>query len=157
MSEKIEITKTGWEELQKEYRELIDVKRPEYKEQLQEARGQGDLSENADYDAARELQANVEARITEVENILHHCIVVDDTVAAKTVRVGSKVVIKDLRNNSEHTYIITSSTEAKPLEGKISKECPLGIALLHKKAKDIVTVKTRTEYQVELLSIEAAK
>ena len=83
MSDKIELTKKGYDALIKEYRDLIDNKRPEYKAQLKEAREQGDLSENADYDAARDMQAQVEGRIQQIEHDIHNCIIIDETKNCK--------------------------------------------------------------------------
>lgn len=153
MAEKIQLTKEGYENFQKELRQLIDVTREEVKRQLIEARAQGDLSENADYDAARARQAEVEGRIIELENILHNAIIIDEVKKnTRKVGLGSMVHIKDLRDNKEYFYTITGTSEANPSEGKISNECPLGRALIGQEKGKVITVKVKKEYQVEILS-----
>lgn len=133
-SEKILLTKKGVEELQEEFRNLIDVVRPNVIKDLQEARSQGDLSENADYDAARARQAEVEARIKQIEHILANVTIIDDKKGKtqKKIHVGSTVTYLDLSDNEEYTYTIVGSVEADPLNGKISNESALGVALIGK-------------------------
>lgn len=158
MVEKIQLTKEGYENFQKEYRQLIDVTREEVKRQLIEARAQGDLSENADYDAARARQAEVEGRIVELENILHNAIIIDENKKhSRKIALGSTIKIKNLSDGSEHIYTITGTSESNPTEGKISNECPLGRALIGQEKGKIVTVKAKKEYQVEILSTNVGK
>ena len=160
MADKVILTKAGKEELERELRELIDNTREEVKRQLAEARAQGDLSENADYDAARNRQAEVEGRINELENILSSAEIVDDDSkpSKKTNRValGSTVSIRFVETGREGKYIIVGTVESDPFNNKISNACPLGEALIGKVAGDIVEVKgPKNSYKVEVLKIGA--
>lgn len=151
-TEKIELTKEGEAKLNKELRHLIDVERPEVLEQLAAARAQGDLSENADYDAARNKQAEVEARIKEIENILANAKIIDEkTKVSKLVALGSTVEIKDLSDNTKATYTIVGTVEANPTKGLISNVSPLGKAIIGKKVGDVCVVRVAREYKVEIL------
>ena len=155
MVNKIELTKEGAENLEKELRHLIDIDRPEVIEALQAARSQGDLSENADYDAARTKQAEIEGRIKEIENILANVkIISEKTTKSKGVVLGSKVTIKDLSDDTVETYTIVGTVEANPLKGLISNVSPLGRAVVDKNVGDIVSVHANKEYKVEILNIE---
>ena len=155
MVTKVELTKEGAEKLEKELRHLIDIDRPEVIESLQAARAQGDLSENADYDAARTKQAEIEGRIKEIENILANVkIISEKTTRSKGVVLGSKVTIKDLSDDSIETYTIVGTVEANPLKGLISNVSPLGRAVVDKNVGDIVSVHANKEYKVEILNIE---
>ncbi len=155
MVNKIELTKEGAEKLEKELRRLIDIDRPEVIEALQAARSQGDLSENADYDAARTKQAEIEGRIKEIENILANVkIISEKTTKSKGVVLGSKVTIKDLSDDTIDTYTIVGTVEANPLKGLISNVSPLGRAVVDKNIGDIVSVHANKEYKVEILNIE---
>ena len=152
---KIELTREGEEKLQKEYRHLIDIDRPEVIEQLTVARAQGDLSENADYDAARNRQAEIEARIKEIENILANAKIIDNgTKSGKIVSLGSVVEIKDLSDNSVATYTIVGTVEANPIKGLISNVSPLGHAIVGKRVGDECVVRVAQEYKVLILKIE---
>ena len=155
MVNKIELTKEGAEKLEKELRHLIDIDRPEVIEALQAARSQGDLSENADYDAARTKQAEIEGRIKEIENILANVkIISEKTTKSKGVVLGSKVTIKDLSDDTIETYTIVGTVESNPLKGLISNVSPLGRAVVDKNIGDIVSVHANKEYKVEILNIE---
>ena len=155
MVDKVVLTKAGKEELEKELRELIDNTREEVKKQLAEARAQGDLSENADYDAARGKQAEVEGRIKEIENILANADVIEESKAStKKVGLGSTVTIRFVENGKEVSYMIVGTVESDPVNGKISNSCPLGEALVGKNVGDIVEVKAIKTYKVEILKIE---
>jgi transcription elongation factor GreA len=154
---KVILTKDGVKKLKEELRHLIDVERPEVIEQLTFARSQGDLSENADYDAARSRQAEVEGRIKQIEDILANAKIIDDKPKnSKCVTIGSKVAIRDLSLNRENTYTIVGTVEANPFAGKISNDSLLGSALIGKQVGDLVTVKTANPYEVEILRIEHA-
>ena len=154
-TEKIELTKEGEAKLTKELRHLIDIDRPEVLDQLAAARAQGDLSENADYDAARNKQAEVEARIKEIENILANAKIIDSsTKSGKVVALGSTVELKDLSDNSISTYTIVGTVEANPIKGLISNVSPLGHAIVGKRVGDVVIVRVAQEYKVEILKIE---
>lgn len=154
MTEKTKLTKEGYDKLQAEYRQLIDVKRPEVLAQLSEARAQGDLSENADYDAARAKQSEVENRIKEIEHILDNCEIVDSSKNKNKVSLGSKVTIKYVEADKTMTYTIVSSIESDPFNGKISNVCPLGEAIVGKIIGDTVEVKGAKSYHVEILNTE---
>ncbi|MFA5502874.1 MAG: transcription elongation factor GreA [Erysipelotrichia bacterium] len=158
MTEKVKLTKTGYQKLQEELRDLIDNQRAEIKVQLAEARAQGDLSENADYDAARTRQAEVEGRIIEIEGILNWCEVIEDSPKnSKKIGLGSIVKIKIIASGEIETYMITGTTEADPIDNKISNICPLGMALIGKKVGDVVDVKTKVPYNVEVIEISINK
>ena len=159
MADKIKLTKVGKEELEKELRYLIDEAREEVKRQLAEARAQGDLSENADYDAARNRQAEVEGRIKEIEDILSNFELIDDEKASKKksdrVALGSTVTIKFLENGKEAKYMIVGTVESDPFNNKISNACPLGEALIGKSVGDVVEVKAKKAYKIEVVKIGA--
>lgn len=155
MASKIELTREGEEKLQKEYRHLIDIDRPEVIEQLTVARAQGDLSENADYDAARNRQAEIEARIKEIEDILANAKIIDSaTKSGKVVSLGCTVELKDLSDNSVATYTIVGTVEANPIKGLISNVSPLGHAIVGKRVGDECVVRVAQEYKVLILKIE---
>lgn len=152
--EKIILTKSGKAKLEKELRELIDVIRPEVIEELKAARAQGDLSENADYDAARAKQAEVEGRIKQIEDILANANVIEETTSDRVVKLGTTVTLLDLSENEEVTYTLVGSVEANPLKGLVSNECALGEAIFGKKVDDVVVVKAVVPYEVKILSIK---
>ncbi len=154
--ERISLTKAGKEQLQKELNQLVNVERKHVIEELQEARAQGDLSENADYDSARKKQAEVEGRIKEIEYILQNCVIVDEKVtgAKNVVKLGSKVTIKDESDGMINTYSIVGSIEADPFEGKISNESPLASAIMGRKVGDKVTIKVDSPYDVEIIKVD---
>lgn len=135
------MTYEGLKKLEGELQELKVVRRQEVAQKIKEAREQGDLSENAEYDAAKDEQRDIEARIEEIEKILKNAEVVDeDEFDSETVNFGSEVIILDLELDEKVTYKIVGSTEADILKGKISNESPIGIAIMKKKAGDVVKV-----------------
>ena len=156
--EKFLVTKEGLDELLKEKDNLIHVVRDEVIRELQEARAQGDLSENADYDAARDRQARVEARIRDLEAMIANAeIISEDKKAAtkKTVSLGSTVTILDMSTNEEETYNIVGSIEADPLNGKLSNITPLATSLMDHKIGDVVEIETAEEpYQVKVIDLK---
>lgn len=155
--EKFYVTKEGLDELLKEQDNLIHVVRDEVILELQEARAQGDLSENADYDAARDHQARVEARIRELEAMIANAEIIegDKETSSKTVGLGSTVTIKDLSTNEEETYTIVGSIESDPLNGKLSNITPLAVALLDNKLGDTVSVNNVEEpYEVKIVALK---
>ncbi|MBP5693935.1 MAG: transcription elongation factor GreA [Bacilli bacterium] len=158
VTKEIVLTKEGLEKLNAEYRNLIDVERPAVIEALQNARAMGDLSENADYDAARNKQAEIEGRIKEIEHILASVKIVDETKKGKTIQLSSVVTYLDLDLDKEFTVKIVSSIESDPVSDsknlKISNDCPLGLALLGHKAGDEVTVKAITPYDIKIVSFK---
>lgn len=146
------LTEEGLKKTQEEYNHLVHVVREEVKRELAEARSLGDLSENADYDAARDKQSQVESRIVELEDILqHHTIIEEGSSRSKTVTVGSTVTIEFLDTKETHTYTIVGSTEADPLNGKLSNETPLAKAILDHKVGDVVTVSVKSPYEVKIV------
>ncbi|MBQ9047517.1 MAG: transcription elongation factor GreA [Solobacterium sp.] len=152
--DKIYVTEEGLKKLQDEYQNLVHVVREEVKAELKEARSLGDLSENADYDAARDKQSQVESRIAELENMLQHYELIDTTKSkSKIVRIGSTVTIEFLDVKQEATYTIVGSTEADPLNGKLSNETPLAMAILDKKVGTTVTVPVKEPYQVIIVKV----
>ena len=136
-----------YEGLKKYEEELTDLKvnkRKEIADKIKEAREQGDLSENAEYDAAKDEQRDIEARIEELENLLKYAeVYVDEEATTDAVGIGSNVKVLDLEFDEELDFKIVGSTEANSLEGKISNESPVGAALLRKKAGDLITVDTQ--------------
>ncbi len=155
MADKFLVTQKGYDDLQKELEDLIHVQRPEVIRELQEARAQGDLSENADYDAAREKQAQVEARIQEVESLIKNAEIISESKGTSgAVHIGSVVTVRDLSDNTEMTYTIVGTVEADPFNGKISNDSPFAQAVLDKKVGDRVTVsKALKPYDVEILAV----
>ena len=144
MGEKQNImTYDGLQALEGELQHLKVVRRKEIAEKIKEAREQGDLSENAEYDAAKEEQGHIEARITEIEELLKYAVVVDEEDGeADKVRVGCTVLILDVEFAEEMKFRIVGPMEANSLEGKISIDSPVGKALLGKKAGEDVAVET---------------
>lgn len=152
---KVLLTLSGIEKLKKERENLINVERPKVIEELQAARAQGDLSENADYDAARDKQAALESRIKEIDNMLQHAEIIneDDTDIA-VVKPGTTVTLLDLADNEEETFTIVGSFETDPINGKISNESPLAKAIIGHSVNEIVTVAVEEPYEVRILKIE---
>ena len=150
------LTYEGLKKYEEELQELKVVKRREVAEKIKEAREQGDLSENAEYDAAKDEQRDIEARIEELEKILKNAEVVDeDEVDLEVINIGCKVKILDVEYNDELEYKIVGSTEANSLKGKISNESPVGKALIGKKAGEVITVETQAgAFQYKVLEIQ---
>jgi transcription elongation factor GreA len=156
------LSKAGVEKFKDELKRLIDEERPAVIEQIKEARSQGDLSENADYDAARARQAIVEQRIQELQKMLSNVKIIEDIIEeenVKLVRLGSTVTIKKIDDHhkeigDEIVYTIVGSVEADPENGRISNECPLAVALLSKEVNDVVTVKVAKPYKVKIVDVK---
>jgi len=142
MSEKKTVlTYDGLKKLEEELQELKIVRRKEVAQKIKDARGQGDLSENAEYDAAKEEQAEVEARIVNLEKMLRNAEVIDEEdLNTEIVGLGSTVTLFDAEFQEEIAYTIVGSAEADPINGKISNESPLGAALLQKTVGETVSV-----------------
>lgn len=156
MDNKILLTKEGIEKLKAERDHLVNVDRVENRDALVLARSQGDLSENADYDAARDEQARIEARIKEIDQMLTHAEVIDESESqSDVVKLGNIVTILDLseENPEEESYRIVGSTETDPLHGKISNESPLAKAMLDHKVGEVVTVGVASPYDVKIVKI----
>ncbi len=138
------LTYEGLRKYEDELHELKVVRRKEVAQKIKEAREQGDLSENAEYDAAKDEQRDIEARIEELEKILKNAeVVVEDDVNLDVVSIGCKVTIFDMEYDEELEYKIVGSSEANSLKGKISNESPVGKALLGSKIGDVVKVDTQ--------------
>ena len=153
MEEKFYVTEEGLNDLKKELETLIHVTREEVIEELKAARAQGDLSENADYDAARDHQAKVESRIKELEHQIKNAEIITESKRTSYVRIGSTVDIQELDTKNKITYKIVGSVEADPLNGLLSNVTPLAEAILDHKANDVVTVKVDAPYDVKILKI----
>jgi transcription elongation factor GreA len=151
MDKKNILTYEGLKKLEDELQNLKVVKRKEVAQKIKEAREQGDLSENAEYDAAKDEQRDIEARIEEIEKILKNA----EEVDLEKISIGCKVKILDCEFNDELEYKIVGSTEANSLKGKISNESPVGRALLGKKVGDTITVETQAgELSYKVLEIQ---
>ena len=150
------LTYEGLKKYEEELQELKVVKRREVAQKIKEAREQGDLSENAEYDAAKDEQRDIEARIEELEKILKNAEVVDeDEVDIERINIGCQVKILDIEYNEELEYKIVGSTEANSLKGKISNESPVGKALIGKQVGDVITVETPAgSFQYKVLEIQ---
>ena len=147
------LTAKGYAELEEELNELRTTKREENIQAIKEARSHGDLSENSEYDAARDEQAKIEARIQELEYKLEHATIIDNKDKS-TVNVGSAVTLLYVEDNEEDEYSIVGSLEADPFENKISNESPIGSAIIGRKVGDIVDVDANgSTYQVKILKI----
>jgi transcription elongation factor GreA len=137
------MTQAGKEKLEQELEQLKTVKRKEVVERIKIARSFGDLSENSEYDSAKEEQAFVEGRITTIENMIRNAKIIDsDELSSDSVSLGSSVTFVELPNGDEETYTIVGSAEADPFEGKISNDSPIAKSLLGRKVGDEVTVQT---------------
>jgi len=153
MSEKKTVlTQEGLNKLEAELKELKLVRRKDVAAKIKDARGQGDLSENAEYDAAKEEQAEIEARIALVEKMLANAEVIgEDDIDRDSIGVGSRVKLMDMEYDEEVEYLIVGSTEADPIGGRISNESPLGLALLRKNRGETVSVEApqgTVQYQI---------
>lgn len=143
MAEKIVLTRDGQQKLMDELVQLETVERPNVKKEIEIAKGFGDLSENAEYSAAREHQARVEGRIQELKQMLEHAeIVEDDAVAGDAASIGCFVRVFDMEYEEEDTYKLVGATEADPKQLYVSNESPIGGALIGTRVGDIVDVET---------------
>ena len=157
MAEKKNIlTYAGLKQLEDELQDLKVNKRKEVAQKIKEAREQGDLSENAEYDAAKDEQRDIEARIEEIDKILKNAeVVVEDEVEVDVINIGCKVKVYDVDEDEEMEFKIVGSTEANSLQNKISNESPVGQALIGKKVGDVVDVETQSGViQYKVLEIQ---
>ena len=151
--ETILLTAEGYLALEEELNDLKENVRPEVIQKLKEARALGDLSENAEYDSAKNEQGKVEARIKELEYKLEHSKVMDGS--KNTISIGSKVTVLYINDNETEEYKIVGSLEADPFNNKISNESPLGQAIIGKKKNDIIDVSSPTgSYQIKIVDIK---
>lgn len=143
MAKQVILTAEGIKQLEDELEYLKVTKRKEITEKIKEARSYGDLSENAEYDAAKEAQATMEQRVTEIENMLKNAVVAEsDDSPEDVVSFGSTVKIHDVEFDEDAEYTIVGSSESDPVKGKISNESPIGKALLSSKIGDTVSAET---------------
>ncbi len=149
------LTKEGFEEIKEELNYLINVARPENVNAIKEARALGDLSENADYDAARNEQAEIEAKIKKLEAILEDVTIIEEVETGK-VGVGNTVTISYIDEEDEtDEYKIVGSQEADPFESKISNESPIAVALMGHKVGDVVSVESPNgSYEIKVIDIK---
>ena len=157
MAEKKNIlTYAGLKQYEDELHDLKVNKRREIAQKIKEAREQGDLSENAEYDAAKDEQRDIEARIETLEKLLKNAeVVVEDEIDLDKISVGCKVKLLDVEEDEEMEFKIVGSTEANSLQNKISNESPVGHALLGKKEGDLVEVETQAgTLQYKILEIQ---
>ncbi len=147
------LTSEGYLDLETELNTLKSEDRPRIIEAIKEARAQGDLSENADYDAARDEQAKIEARIQELEYMLEHAKIIEKASGDK-VAVGTTVTVKYVDDDEEEEYSIVGSMEADPFENKISNESPIGKAIMDKKVGDTISVESPNgSYDIKIVKI----
>lgn len=152
---KVRMSAEGYKKLEQDLEYLVTVRRAEVAQKLKEARAFGDLSENAEYDEAKNEQGILEAQITEMEITLANAVVVDESeLSNDEVGVGSVVTLKDLELNEEMTIQIVGSTEADPYGNKVAEDAPIGIAALKKKVGDVIEVEAPIGIiKMEILSI----
>jgi len=157
MAEKKNIlTYAGLKQYENELHDLKVVKRQEVAQKIKEAREQGDLSENAEYDAAKDEQRDIELRIEELEKLLKNAeVVVEDEIDLEKINIGCRVKVYEVEEDEEIEFRIVGSTEANSLQNKISNESPVGQALLGKKVGDVVDVETQVGViQYKVLEIQ---
>ena len=148
------LTQEGLDELKAELDNLINVRRPENIQAIKEARSLGDLSENAEYDAARNEQAQIEGRIKQLEKMLENVSIISE-VSKDKVGIGNTVAIKYVDDDEEDEYKIVGSQEADPFESRISNESPIAKALFDHKVGDVVTVESPNgSYEIEIIEIK---
>jgi transcription elongation factor GreA len=149
------LTEEGLEKVKQELEYLKSVKRHEVAQRLKEAIAQGDLSENSEYDAAKEEQAFVEARINTLENMIRNAKIISSNVDKEVVQIGAKVTIQEIPDGEIETYTIVGSAESDPLSGKISNESPIGAELIGKRVGEIVNVPAPSgTIQFKIIKIE---
>ena len=158
MAKPIILTPEGYKKLEQELRDLKVEGRKEIAEKIKEARSYGDLSENAEYDAAKDAQAAMEQRITTIENMLKNAQIISESeVSTDTITLGSKVKLYDVEFEEEMEYTIVGSTEANPDEGRISDESPIGSAILGHKVDEVVDVTLANGEVIQFKVLEISK
>ena len=150
------LTYAGLKQREEELQDLRVNRRKEIAQKIKEAREQGDLSENAEYDAAKDEQRDIEARIEQLDNLLKNVeVVVEDEIDLESISVGCKVKVMDLEYDEEMEFTIVGSTESNSLQNRISNESPVGRELLGKKVGDIVAIDTQAgKMEYEVLEIQ---
>ena len=148
MAKEYKLSSKRLDELKEELNYLKTVREKEVAEMIKEARSFGDLSENSEYDEAKNEQAKLYGRIAEVENILNHAVIIDESEDGATpegfIGLGCRVVVRDLEFDEEETYQIVGSQEADPMNGKISDDSPFGRAIVGKRVGDTIEVNAPT-------------
>ena len=148
------LTEDGKKKLEEELNKLVNIEKPKIIEDLSNARSQGDLKENADYDAAKKKFYEIDNRINEIRSILANSEIIINS-DNEFINIGSKVIVKADNKKNNDTYLIVSTVEADPLNNKISNESPLGSALIGHKINDIVKVKIKeNSYNVKIIDIK---
>jgi transcription elongation factor GreA len=150
-NDKIFLTKQGLEKLKKEFEDLTKIRRKDVTKRIARAREFGDISENSEYDSAREEQSFIEGRIIELEEILRNAKVITQTEKPSVAELGSRVKVEI--NGEKDEFVIVSSVEADPMQGKISDQSPVGKALLGAKVGDIVTASSTIKSTYTVLEI----
>lgn len=141
MAEEMLLTKEGYDKIVAEHEELVTVRRKEVAERIKEAISYGDISENSEYDSAKNEQAELEERINKLENMMRKAKIIDEaSISSDHVGIGLKVKVQELETNEIMDFAIVGSTEADPFEGKISNESLVGAALLGKMVNEIAEV-----------------
>lgn len=156
MNGKHQLTAEGLEALKRELENLQTVERARVVESLKEARAQGDLSENAEYEAARDEQARIENEIKNLEEIVKNAVIIEENAQTNN-NVGRLITVEYIDDKEKDTFtLVSSSLEADPFNGKISKESPLGRAVKEAQEGDLVTVKTESgaEFKVKVIKIK---
>lgn len=149
------MSQKGYEEAVERLKYLSTTKRDEIVARISEARSHGDLSENAEYDAARNEQAANEGEIVELEYKVKHAVIVEESNDTSSVHFGSKVTVVDPELGEEETYEITGATEADPFAGKIADDSPVAMALLRHQKGDVVTIVCpEGQYQLKIIDIQ---
>ncbi|VEU76117.1 transcription elongation factor GreA [Mycoplasmopsis columboralis] len=151
-TEKIYLAKETLEKYKKEYEHLVNVERPAVQNALKEARAQGDLSENAEYDAARDRQGVVEGRINELESILDRAEIIENANSA-LIGIGATVTLKFIETGEIKNITIMGTHDANPFEDKISNKSPLAVSIMGKKTGDVVEVDAQQKFNVEIISV----
>ena len=152
-SEEVYVTEEGLANMKEELDFLKQEKRPEIIEALKEARALGDLSENAEYDAARNAQAELENKIATLEKMVERAVVIEEA-DTDVVSIGNQVEIEYIEDSEKETYTIVGSKEADPFDNKISNESPIALAILGKKIGDVATVQSPNgQYDIKVLNI----
>ncbi len=152
-SKTYKLTKQGLIDIKSELEQLKTVEREKNLEALKDARAQGDLSENADYDAAREDQARIEKRIKELENIVKHAEIIREDNRKGKINIGKRVKLQ-INGNEPKMYTIVGTLEADPLNAKISNESPVGKAVIGRKKGDTVTFKTEANKEINVVILD---
>lgn len=160
MAKEYKLSAERFQELKEELNYLKTVREKEVADQIKEARSFGDLSENSEYDEAKNEQGRLYSRIAEVETILQNCVVIEDEHEhdGKSVRVGSRIKVMDLEFNEEETYEVVGSQEADPMNGRISEDSPFGRGLLGKSVgEDVVVEAPAGTLRYKIIEITRAK